>query len=661
MDRSTPNSQLLEDTKGTRRKSFQGWLFGLFETLEKLSAKGCLTVLLLVYCLVPRLSGQTGTGGTVGTTEAPRPVRSARLALERGDPDEAIQLLSTYLSNHPSDFEARLTLGQSYAAAGQSESAIEQIQEALKLEPHSPTALKSLAEMYAHNGQFERAEPLLASAVQASHGDSQIRIEWAVALVRLHEYKKAQTALTGVSLPSDIAARVGFYRLKASISSGLGNSHEAASEMENALALKPNDAGLILATAAAQSQAKNFRRAAELAGPVFTATRDTAAGFLLLEAQLGAKEDFQSALLALRADAVNSPDELAIRQHLAELLVSYNEISESLVDFQRAVEIEPTRADLWFDLALAQFRAGQFDDAFTTAEKNKALGDTADLEDLIGDIDEARGDNVSAAKSYQAAIALSPNDEKYRLSLALELIRHKSFEAAKVVLEQARQVSSSSWRVELALGMVEYFLGNDQESSRILLHSAEISPEPAVALKYVGDIQMNQAAAPDAVALSKICKAADARPKETTMQYYCGALLFKKDYAAGSKTNMLEALRRLNAVAKQSPNDPSARCQLGKAYLWLEQWNEALKESEICVRLNPESTEGHYRLMQLYRRMGQTEHAKEEFFMYKASSKRVSDENTRREETIKTFLYTIEKQEPAQTKSGAAANNSTER
>jgi Flp pilus assembly protein TadD len=588
-------------------------------------------------------------------------VRSARLALEHGDPNQAIQLLATYLADHPSDFEARVTLGQSYAALGRSESAIEQFQDALKLEPHSPTALGSLAQIYAHNGQFDRAEPLLASAVQASHGDSQIRIEWAVALVRLREYKKAQTALSGVSLPSDIAGRVGFYRLKASISSGLGNSPGAASEMEKALALKPKDSGLILATAAAQSQAKNFRRAAELAGPVFTATRDTAAGFILLEAQLGAKEDFRSVLLTLRENAVNSADELIIHQHIAQLLVSYNAISESLVDFQTAVEIEPSRPDLLFDLALAQFRAGQFDAAFSTAEKSKALADTADLEDLMGDIEEARGDNISAAKSYQAAIALSPNDEKYRLSLAVELIRHKSFEAAEVVLEQARQARSSSWRVELALGMVEYFLGNDQESSRILLHSADISPEPAVALKYVGDIQMDQAAAPDALALSKICKAADAPPKNITMEYYCGALLFKKDYAAGSKANMPEVLRRLNGAAKQSQNDASARCQLAKAYAWLEQWNEALKESEICVRLNPESTEAHYRLMQLYRRMGQAEQAKEEFLMYEATSKRVADENTRREETIKTFLYTIEKQQPAQTKSGAPANDSTER
>jgi hypothetical protein len=33
------------------------------------------------------------------------------------------------------------------------------------------------------------------------------------------------------------------------------------------------------------------------------------------------------------------------------------------------------------------------------------------LEDLLGDIQEARGDNLAAVRSYQAAVALAPNDE----------------------------------------------------------------------------------------------------------------------------------------------------------------------------------------------------------------------------------------------------------
>ena len=115
----------------------------------------------------------------------------------------------------------------------------------------------------------------------------------------------------------------------------------------------------------------------------------------------------------------------------------------------------------------------------------------------MGDIQEARGDNLAAMTSFQQAVALAPTEERYRLSLALEFIRHKNFDAAKAVLQQAKDLHPDSWRISFALGMVEYFAGNEETASGILLHAAKLSPDPPVALKYLGDIQMDRAAGPD--------------------------------------------------------------------------------------------------------------------------------------------------------------------
>ena len=62
--------------------------------------------------------------------------------------------------------------------------------------------------------------------------------------------------------------------------------------MEKALALKPDDEGLILATAAAQLQSRTGNEPQDLTKPVFAKTHDPAAGMILLEAQLGAKREF---------------------------------------------------------------------------------------------------------------------------------------------------------------------------------------------------------------------------------------------------------------------------------------------------------------------------------------------------------------------------------
>ena len=606
-------------------------------TTKTIGLRLSLSLLFLFFFLANRTSAQ----------ESSTSLRAAQAALERGNPTEAVHVLSEYLPSHPNDTNAHLLLGQAFAQAGQPDRAVDELNKVLNLAPENYIAMTALAELYLDAGHPDKAEPLLAHAVKASHGVPQIRTEWAMALARLHEYQKAQSALAGVTPPREPEQQLAFHRLKASVALGLGNTPAAASEMEKALVLKPQDRGLILATAAAQLQSGNAKRAASLVEPVFAGAPDPSVGMLLLEAQLGANADFQKTLESLRAIITGAPDEVAARLHLTELLVSHDKFAESIEDFQRATVLDPN-AELFFNLALAQFRAGQRDDALASAEKSKQLGDTAELEDLLGDIQESSGDNLAAVKSYQAAVALAPTEEKYRLSLALEFLKHKSFDAAQVVLHQLQDSQPNSWRAEFALGMVEYFEGNEEGACPILLRAADLSPDPPITLKYVGDIQMDRAAGPDPAIMSQLCAYADRHPKDAEMQYYCGALLFRRDYASEDKANMPDILQRLKTAARQLSNDPGPHCQLGKAYRWLEQWQPALHESEICARLDPHSAQAHYRLAQIYHHEGQTDKAKAESALFETESKRVADEIAKRDATMKTFLYTIHKETPRQ-------------
>jgi tetratricopeptide (TPR) repeat protein len=337
---------------------------------------------------------------------------------------------------------------------------------------------------------------------------------------------------------------------------------------------------------------------------------------------------------------------LAFRQRLAELLISHGEFSEAVEEFRAAADLDPSRPESQFNLALVQFRAGLLDDALASADKCKELGDSAEIEDVLGDIQEARGDNLAAVKSYQAAVTLAPNEEKYRLSLAVEFIRHENFDAAKVVLKQTEGLQPQSWRIQVVLGMVEYFAGTDEEATRYLLRAADLAPEPESALKYLGDIQVDRASAPDPDAVARLCEYSDRQPKEGHMQFYCGALLFRRDSVSGDKSHSGEILRRLHASAGLLPKDASPHCQLGKAYRWLGQWQEALGESQICARMDPDSADAHYRLAQIYEHVGQREQKQKEIKLYEAASTRVADENARRAATMKTFLYNIQKEQP---------------
>jgi predicted Zn-dependent protease len=570
----------------------------------------------------------------------------AQAALTHGDSQEAIRILSDHLQTQPGDSSARLMLGQAYAVVGQIGLAESELQNVLKTAPENYVALAALGEIYERTGQPEKAEAMLARAARAGHGQSEIRLEWAIVLARLHRYKESQSALVGLAPPADSGKRIAFYRLKASVASGLGNSVTAASEMEKALALEPQDPALLLATAAAQLQRKNWQRALELANAVFTQTRAASAGLLLLEATLGSHEDFHQVLDRLRDTALPQAEEVAFRQRLAELLIANGHVLESIDELNRAAELAPARADVFFNLALAQFKAGQFDAALNSAETSKALTDTAELEDLVGDIQEERGDNLAAVGSYQTAVKLAPEEEKYRISLAVELMQHQGFDAAKVVLQQAEESQPKSWRIQLALGMVEHFAGSDGKASSILIHAADLAPDPEVALTFLGDIQVSQTSVPDSAAVDRICRYSDDHPQNGKMQLDCGALLFEQDYVAGKHTHVDEIVKRLRVAAGILPSAPAPHCELAKVYRSLDRWHEALPEAESCARMDVNSAEAQYHLAQIYRRLGSPEKSQQEMKLYEAASRRQADENKRRDETMKAFAYTIRKETP---------------
>ena len=635
--RSATIKNVMEVKKHLQRRSSAG---------RRLSTAWLLPLLIFFAC--SPISGSDLLQQGSGANQASTILSEARTSLVHGNPREAIRILSDYLGTHSGDTTARTLLGQAYAMAGETSQAENELLTVIKTSPSNSTALAALGELYYRENQLEKAEPYLARAAKSAHESPQIRIEWSVVLARLHRFKDADNALVGVPLPTDTAERISFHRLRASIDLGLGQASTAAAEMEKALALKPGDFVLATATAAAELQNKDFERAAQLAAPVFSRSHDPDVGLLLLEAQLGAKIGFGQTLDALdsSASALVSEEAVDLRVRESELLTRYGKFSDAVDQLKKAVAVDENRQGLLCNLALAQLQAAQLDDANASAEKCKAAGDSAEIEDLFGDIQEARGDNLGAVRSYQAAVALAPNEEHYRLSLALELLRHESFEATKVVLKQAEDMHPDSWRIQFALGMLEYFMGKEDEATPILQRAAALSPDPSIALKYAGDMQMDQAAGPDPALITQVCKYADLHPKNALMQFYCSALLFRRDYVAENKTNMTSILRRLSGAAHDLPDDPAPHCQLGRAYRWMEQWHAALRESEICVRLDPDAAQPHYRLAQIYSHEGQAKQAQEQMILFAAASKRVADENVRRDATIKTFLYTIQKAAP---------------
>ncbi|MGE5111106.1 MAG: tetratricopeptide repeat protein [Acidobacteriaceae bacterium] len=577
--------------------------------------------------------------------QQPSPAAQAEAALDRGNPEEAINLLSAHLRAHPTDDTAHLLLAAAFVMTRQADAAEAEYRKVLKHAPNNCIALAGLGELYESMSKLEKAEPMFAQAVKCNPREPRLRIEWARALTRLHRFSEASKTLVRVTPPPANEQRILFFRLKAAIAEGLGDPAEAAGNMESALSVRPTSNELQMAAAVANLHAQKWKRAGRLAQNVFAETLNPVSGIILLEAQLGDRSDPTQTLQSLRRLAIPPEQELAVRQQLAEVLISHGETTEAIVDLKRATELDSANPDTLFNLALAEFRAGKTKEALASAENCKKIKDSAELEGLLGDIQEALGDNLAAVRSYQTALAMAPEVENHHLALALEFIRHRNFEPAKLVLEQAEKTYPNSWRVQVGLGMVEYFVGTKEAASKILLRAMDLASDPELALRYLGEVELDETAAPDPPAVERICAFARTHPSSARAQSYCGALMFRNDFASRDNSRVDDIVRRLSFAAASLKDDPTPYCELGKVYDWLEKWEQASKEFEACTRLNPNSVQAHYRLSQIYRHLGEMERSREELKLYKAASQKLAEENEQHETTLNTFLYTIQKSE----------------
>ncbi len=437
-------------------------------------------------------------------------------------------------------------------------------------------------------------------------------LDRALQLARAHHYAEAEAIILGVAPPINRQQRIVFYRLKASISSGLGHSITAAQDMEAASRLLPDNEELRLAASLAR-----------------------------LQADVENHCNPSSPLKVLRSARLPPEQEIEIHLRSAEILSRAGFYAEALTDFEEASSLAPARADLLFDQALARFRLGKLDAALATAEQAKVLEDSGSLESLMGDIQEKRGDALAAVQSYQAAVALEPSDEHHRVALVLELLRHQTFDAALVVLNQATSLFPQSVRLKILQSLTYYFVDRSADAIHALLEARQLDPGNETAARYLGEITLQDTAMPDPAAVAQVCKFADERPKSKTADALCGGVLLRLARDSGETRRKAEIFSRLQHGVRVAPGESIARCHLGEALEWVGQWRDARTQMEACVRLDPESPEGHYHLARIYRRLGLTAPANQQTLLQEQAAGHQSEESVRRTKNVTKFLVQL--------------------
>lgn len=269
----------------------------------------------------------------------------------------------------------------------------------------------------------------------------------------------------------------------------------------------------------------------------------------------------------------------------------------SASDMEAALALAPNDRGLATATALAQYHAGEFH--------------------------EEKGDELASIRAFQRAVELAPDQEQYQLTLGLELLRHHTFDVAIRVFEHAAAEFPASERAKVGLGIAYFLDGRTAEAVNALMRAGAQSE---LAATYLGQIELDRAETPDRAAVDRVCSI-----ESPHLLALCGGLLLRIEDVA-------QATQKLRQAARLAPDDPVARCQLGKALDTSHEWEQARAEMEQCVRLDPKSPMGHFRLARIYYRLGLTDLAKKEERLRAETEQKLGDENERRYESVRGFV-----------------------
>jgi tetratricopeptide (TPR) repeat protein len=265
-----------------------------------------------------------------------------------------------------------------------------------------------------------------------------------------------------------------------------------------------------------------------------------------------------------------------------------------------------------------------------------AANENADLRFQLAELEEREGRPVEAEKDYQRAAELAPT-ELHFFSWGAELLLHRAFEPAVEVFRAGRARYPESVRLLLGLGASYYAEGAREEAAQSFIQAIDSDASDARPYLFLGRLLATENASP-AAWTSKMKQFPTLQPQNAMAHYLYGLALAKE---AGGENNGTSAESQFRKAIELDPHFGDAYLQLGIVRSESKDFAGAIDALQKAIAYTPVPDEAHYRLAEVYRRMGDAEKARQETALYKQISEQKTHEEERERHEIQQFVYTL--------------------
>jgi len=410
-----------------------------------------------------------------------------------GKAEKAIDEFKTLIAMDPSA-RSYAFMGLSYRHLGRFEEATKYFSEGLKLDPHNASCLYNLGYIEERQGNSARADELFQQALGSNPDFSDALLELANLRMKDKKYAEAAELLRHyVKVGHDVAT--GYYKL-AMAERSLHQTAAAQRDLSVFQTLSKNSStgpmpyqhlfDYLNNRSQLSPQDRTELDVAELNEQIKKHPGQSQDLYLLAETYLKLGDVSKAREAVAQLDQV-SADDYRTQTGTGVLLARYRLYDDAIQHFQNALHANPDSDDVKFDLANAHFRKGQYKDALASAQTISATGQQDDaFLALLGDIEAHLDNTPKATEIFRSAIARSPDNDQYYLSLTLVQLRNNDLTGAEQTLQKGLARIPGSGKLIWGQGLISVMKGNTKQAAERLERAVDLLPEWAGSYSTLG-------------------------------------------------------------------------------------------------------------------------------------------------------------------------------
>jgi len=308
------------------------------------------------------------------------------------------------------------------------------------------------------------------------------------------------------------------------------------------------------------------------------------------------------------------PSSYDTNHNLGEFYLAAGKVPQAVAPLEKAYQIKPDAYDNGYNLALAYQQTGKSASAKHIAQDLLARRDTAEVHNLLGDIEEQSRNFVAAEREYQTAAHMDPSESNL-FDWASELLLHRTLDPAVEVFQHAVERYPKSPRLAIGLGMALYSRGNYDDAVKTLLRAADLSPSDANCYYFLSKAYDSSPGQADDV-IQHFRRFMELQPQNAKAPYYYAMSIWKGRRAQDASIDFQQIESLLKKSIERDAKFPEAHLQLGNLYSDQRKYDAAVPEYERAIALNADLADAHYRLGQAYVHVGRKNEAQQQLTIY---------------------------------------------